>query len=90
MTTKAIVLLLMMNQLLSQLVLLLLLVERFDNTLLLLFNGFSARALLVDDQFSPGIIMNLIFTRIARSILVLDIVHSHPLALGDLRLLFLV
>lgn len=83
-----IVVLLMLDELLPELVLLLLLIERFDNTLLLLLDRFSARSLM-DNELSPRIFMILVFAWITRSIFMLYIVHSHPFSLGYL-LLFLV
>lgn len=85
-----IIVLLMLDELLPELVLLLLLIERFDNTLLLLFDRFTSRTLVVDDDLPPGIFVILVFAWIARSILVLlYIIQSHSLSLGHL-LLFLV
>lgn len=83
-----IVVLLMLDELLPELVLLLLLIERFDNTLLLLLDRFSARSLM-DNELSPRIFMILVFAWITGSIFMLYIVHSHPFSLGYL-LLFLV
>lgn len=80
-----IILLLMLDELFAKLVLLLLLIERFDNTLLLLFDRFPTRSLV--DDLSPRIFMILVLAWIARSILVLYIIHPHSFALGYLLLL---
>lgn len=82
-----IILLLMLDELFAKLVLLLLLIERFDNTLLLVFDRFPTRSLV--DDLSPRIFVILVLAWIARSVLVLYIIHTHPFALGYL-LLFLV
>lgn len=82
-----IILLLMLDELFPKLVLLLLLIERFDNTLFLFLDRFPTRSLV--DDLSPRIVVILVLARIARSILVLYIIHSHPFALGYL-LLFMV
>lgn len=83
-----VILLLMLDELFAKLVLLLLLIERFDNTLLLLFDRVPTRSLV--DDLSPRIfVMILVLAWIARSIFVLYIIHPHPFALGYL-LLFLV
>lgn len=79
-----IILLLMLDELLAKLVLLLLLIQCFNNTMLLLFDRFRTRSL---DDLSPRIFVILVLTGIARSILVLYIIHTHPLTLGYLLLL---
>lgn len=81
-----IILLLMVDELLAKLVLLLLLIQCFDNTMLLLFDRFSTRWSLEDD-LPPRIFVILVLAGIARSVLVLYIIHTHPLALGNLLLL---
>lgn len=87
--TIIILLMLMLDELLSKLVLLLLLIERFDNTLLLLFDRFGSGRSVMDQLSSRVLIVIIFLAGVTGSILVLHIVHSHPLALGNLLLFLL-